>query len=67
MKATATKNARKREALTMPESRLAVLEIFTREKAKAPQQDALHYLAKELMRLTLEASMRGNAQPVIPS
>jgi hypothetical protein len=59
LKTTATANARKRTLLTMPASRLAVLDICRLEKAKTPQQDALHSLATELVRLTLERQYPG--------
>ena len=58
MKTTATTNASK-GTLTMPASRLTVLKICRREKAKTPRQDALHYLATELVRLTLERQYPG--------
>jgi hypothetical protein len=59
MKTTATANARGRTPLTMPASRLTVLKICRREKAKTPRQDTLHYLATELVRLTLERQYPG--------
>jgi hypothetical protein len=59
MKTTATTNASKGTLLTMPASRLTVLKICRREKAKTPRQDALHFLATELVRLTLETKYPG--------
>jgi hypothetical protein len=59
MKTTATTNASKGTPLTMPASRLTVLKICRREKAKTPRQDALHYLATQLVRLTLERQYPG--------
>jgi hypothetical protein len=59
MKTAATTNALKATVLTMPASRLTVLKICRQEKAKTPRQDALHYLATELVRLTLEKQYPG--------
>jgi hypothetical protein len=61
MKATANATARKRKRtiLTMPASRLSVLQICRREKAKTPHRDALDLLATSLVRLTLERQYPG--------
>jgi hypothetical protein len=60
MKTAATAYARQRTILTMPASRLTVLRISGQKKAQTPSQDALHYLATELVRLTLEKQYPAN-------
>jgi len=51
----ASKSAAKKILISMPESRSVVLRLCRQEKAGTPPRDALHYLAKELVRLALEA------------
>jgi len=43
----------------MRESRDTVLKLCRQEKAAVPPRDALQFLAKELMRLTVEARLPG--------
>jgi hypothetical protein len=67
MKTTATTNAEKRTLLTMPASRRTVLKICRKEKAKTPRQDALHYLATQLVRLTVAVHIGGFETPLVGS
>jgi hypothetical protein len=53
LKTTATKLAKSKKLVSVPESRDKVLEICRREKTNPPP-DAVEYLAVELVRLTLE-------------
>lgn len=55
MKKTAVKSARRKVVINMRDSRNTVLELCRQEKAVTPPRGALQFLAKELMRLTLEA------------
>lgn len=55
LKLFAKKSADQKTLISMRESRNVVLRLCRQEKADAPPQDALHFLAKELVRLTLEA------------
>jgi hypothetical protein len=55
MKETAVKSAHRKAVINMRESRITVLKLCRRESAIAPPRDALHFLAKELVRLTREA------------
>ena len=55
MKEAAVKSARRKTVITMRESQDTVLKFCRQEKASSPPQDALQFLAEELMRLTLEA------------
>ncbi len=55
MKQAAVKSARRQTVITMRESQDTVLKLCRQEKAAAPPQDALQFLANELMRLTTEA------------
>jgi hypothetical protein len=55
MKEAAVKSAHRKTAITMRESEDTVRKLCRQEKATAPPQDALEFLAEELMRLTLEA------------
>jgi hypothetical protein len=59
MKTTADKFAESKTLISVRESRNTVLKICRREKAKTPRQDALHYLATQLVRLTLERQYPG--------
>jgi hypothetical protein len=59
MKTTADKFAESKTLISVRASRLTVLKICRREKAKTPRQDALHYLATQLVRLTLERQYPG--------
>jgi hypothetical protein len=55
MKASAAKSALRKSLISMRESQDTVLKLCRQEKAEKPPQDALQFLAKELVRLTLEA------------
>jgi len=55
IKASANKFADQKTLISMRESQSVVLKLCRQEKASTPPQDALQYLAKELVRLTLEA------------
>lgn len=55
MKKTAVRSARRKVTINMRDSRNMVLQICRQEKAVTPPRDALQFLAKELMRLTLES------------
>jgi hypothetical protein len=55
MKTSAVKSARRETVPSMQESRNTVLKLCRQEKAVTPPRDALQFLAKELVRLTLEA------------
>ncbi|MFY9664203.1 MAG: hypothetical protein WAL67_04900 [Candidatus Cybelea sp.] len=55
MKVRANKLAGQKTLISMPESQNAVLKLCRQEKASVPPGDALQFLAKELVRLTLEA------------
>lgn len=57
MKISANKSAGKKTLISMRESRDAVLKLCRQEKANTPPRDALQFLAKELVRLTLEAQI----------
>jgi hypothetical protein len=59
MKASAAKSARHKILINMRESQNAVLKFCRQEKAATPPRDALQFLAKELLRLTLEAQFPG--------
>jgi hypothetical protein len=59
MKRSATKYAEHKTLISVRESRNTVLKLCRQEKAKAPPPDALHYLATELVRLTLEQQVPG--------
>lgn len=56
MKASAVKSAHRKTVISMHESRNTVLKLCRQEKAMTPPRDALQFLAKELVRLTLDAS-----------
>ncbi len=51
----AKKSADQKTLISMRESRNVILKLCRQEKANTPPRDALHFLAKELVRLTLEA------------
>ena len=55
MKVNAAKSADHKTSISMRESRNVVLKLCRQEKAQTPPRDALQFLAKELVRLTLEA------------
>jgi hypothetical protein len=55
MKVSANRFGDKKTLISMPESRIVVLKLCRQEKANAPPRDALQFLAKELVRLTVEA------------
>lgn len=55
IKVIARKSADKKTLISMRESRNVVLRLCRQEKAVTPPRDALHFLARELVRLTLEA------------
>jgi hypothetical protein len=55
MKISAIKSAQRKTVISMQESRNMVLKLCRQEKATTPPRDALQFLAKELVRLTLEA------------
>lgn len=55
MNVIANKSAGRKTLISMRESRSVVLRLCRQEKAEAPPRDALHFLAKELVRLALEA------------
>jgi hypothetical protein len=55
MKVSAAKFAGHKTLISMRESRSTVLKLCRQEKAKTPPRDALQFLAKELVRLTVEA------------
>jgi len=57
MKTSANKFAGRKILISMPESQDAVLKFCRQEKADTPPRDALQFLAKELVRLTLEAQV----------
>lgn len=57
MKKSANKSADQKILISMPESQDAVLKFCRLEKAEAPPRDALQFLAKELVRLSLEAQL----------
>ena len=56
MKEAAVKLAHRKTAITMRESEDTVRKLCRQEKATAPPQDALEFLAEELMRLTWRRS-----------
>jgi hypothetical protein len=55
MKVRANKFANKKTLISMRESQDTVLKFCRQEKANAPPRDAVQFLAKELVRLTVEA------------
>ncbi len=55
MKVSAAKSADRKTPVNMRETRNTVLKLCRQEKATTPPRDALEFLAKELLRLTLEA------------
>ncbi len=55
IKVIARKSAAQKTLLSMHESRNVVLKLCRQEKAASPPGDAVHFLAKELVRLTQEA------------
>jgi hypothetical protein len=59
MKVMAAKSARYRTVVSMRESQDVVLKLCRQEKAQIPPQEALRFLAKELVRLTVEARSPG--------
>jgi len=59
MKVMAAKFARYRTVVSMRESQDAVLKLCRQEKAQIPPREALRFLAKELVRLTVEARSPG--------
>jgi hypothetical protein len=59
MKVMAAKSARYRTVVSMRESQDAVLKLCRQEKAQIPPREALQFLAKELVRLTVEARSPG--------
>ena len=59
MKVSANKSADRKTLIGMRESRSAVLKLCRQEKANTPPRDALQYLAKELVRLTLRGAVSG--------
>ncbi len=54
MKASAERHARTRGNLSLREAKLEVATLCQSEKTEQPPDDALEYLAGELVRLTLE-------------
>jgi len=58
MKVRATRFAHHSTLVSMRESRDTVLKLCRQEKAQIPPRDALHFLAKELVRLTVEAGFQ---------
>ncbi len=54
MKQAAVKSAQRETVMNMRESRNTVLKLCRQEKAITPPPDALQFLAKELVRLTVE-------------
>ena len=59
MKVMAAKSARYGTVVSLRESKDAVLKLCRQEKAQIPPGDALQFLAKELLRLTVEARLSG--------
>lgn len=59
MKVMAAKFARYETAVSMRESQDAVLKLCRQEKAQVPSREALQFLVKELVRLTVEARSPG--------
>ena len=59
MKARAAKSAHHGALVSMRESRDTVLKLCRQEKAQIPPREALQFLAKELVRLTVEARSPG--------
>lgn len=57
MNVMAAKFARGGVLINLPESQDAVLKLCRQEKAQTPPREALHFLAKELVRLTAEAQV----------
>jgi hypothetical protein len=55
LKVVASKSAGQKTLISMRESQTVVLKLCRQERAETPPRDALHFLAKELVRLTLEA------------
>lgn len=55
MKIMASRFARYRTLVSLRESKDAVLKLCRQEKAQIPPREALRFLAKELLRLTVEA------------
>jgi hypothetical protein len=51
----ANKTAGQKTLISMRESRNVVVRLCRQERAETPPRDAFHFLAKELVRLTLEA------------
>ena len=54
MKASAERHARRTGYLSVREAKLEVAKLCESEKTEQPPDDALEYLANELVRLTLE-------------
>ena len=54
MKASAERRARRRGTLSVREAKLEVAKLFQSEKTEQPPDNALEYLAGELVRLTHE-------------
>lgn len=59
MNVIATKLPRDGALISMQESEGTVLKLCRQEKATIPPRDAVHFLAKELVRLALEARAPG--------
>jgi hypothetical protein len=59
MNVSAANFADHKTLISMRESRNTVLKLCRQEKAKTPPRDVLQFLAKELLRLTLEAQFPG--------
>jgi hypothetical protein len=57
MKVIASKSADQKALISMRESRNVVLRLCRQERLDTPPRDALHFLAKELVRLTLESQV----------
>ena len=57
MNVIANKSAGTKTLISMCESRSVVLRLCRQEKSEVPPRDALHFLAKELVRLALEAQL----------
>lgn len=58
MNVMASKLARYGTVVSMRESQDAVLKLCRQEKAQVPSREGLQFLAKELMRLLVEARLR---------
>ena len=61
MKASAKRHARRTGYLSVREAKLEVAKLCQSEKTEQPHDDALEYLANELVRLTLEGRNAGVA------